>query len=273
MPIVNCPECGHDVSTAAVACPGCGKPLGISTAPARPVVARVDKQEQGIPPWAFVAFGVIAVLVLFFIFAMMGREDELETANTNIRVGVEGDRAESSGTDRVDTDLPSYDSTMPDPPTSVPGSQTSVAQPEKGVVRIDAKVVSASGDPRPVGNEKFYLLENDLERILSDAGLRPIEGNSLANSLGLAVMYPDRYGDFHSQALDAINENIEYSGMTDSAGKAELSNVDPGRYYLFAITKTADGFAIWSSPVAVNAGENNLNLAPQRLNEIRASAG
>ena len=30
--------------------------------------------------------------------------------------------------------------------------------------------------PQPVKNEKFYLLDKDLEMILSEAGLEPIEG-------------------------------------------------------------------------------------------------
>jgi hypothetical protein len=286
MPIVNCPECGHDVSDAAVACPNCGKPLGIRpVTPARPVVVN-ERDEGGIPPWAFVAMGVVAVLVLFFIFAMMGRDDD--TANSNLRVSVDADRdstrssssAPSAASDYPAT-APGYvpdssatgSSSVPSTDTTVPGSQSSVTSPpDKGVVKIDARVVTSDGQPQAVRNEKFYLLEKDLEQILREADLRPIEGNSLSNSFGLAVLYPDRYGDFHRKALSAINNNIEYSGTTDSSGKAELSNVEPGSYYLFGITKTPNGFALWSSPVSVRGGENNLNLAPQRLNEIRRTS-
>ncbi|HSI88669.1 MAG TPA: zinc ribbon domain-containing protein [Pyrinomonadaceae bacterium] len=280
MPIVNCPECGHDVSDSAVACPSCGKPLGIRpVTPARPVVVN-ERDEGGIPPWAFVAMGVVAVLVLFFIFAMMGRDDD--TANSNLRVSVEADRdsPRSSSTDSPSSSVPGYvpdssasdSSTVPSTDTTVPGSQSSVTSPpDRGVVKIDARIVTREGQPEAVRNEKFYLLEKDLEQILREADLRPIEGNSLSNSFGLAVLYPDRYGDFHRKALDAINKNIEYSGTTDSSGKAELPNVEPGNYYLFGITKTPNGFALWSSPVSVRGGENNLNLAPQRLNEIQRS--
>ncbi len=286
MPIVNCPECGHDVSDSAVACPNCGKPLGTPVMrPAKPVV--VDREESGIPPWAFVAMGVVAVLVLFFIFAMMGRDD---TANSNLRVAVDAERdRDRSSADRdsssssadypATTSDPSYvpngaaSDSVPSTDTTVPGSQSSVSSPpDKGVVKIDAKVVTRDGQPQAVRNEKFYLLEKDLEQILREADLDPIEGNSLANSFGLAVLYPDRYGDFHRKALSAINDNIKYSGTTDSSGQAELSNVDPGSYYLFGVTKTPNGFALWSSPVSIRGGENNLNLAPQRLNEIRRSA-
>src|SRR5690606_24154509 len=214
MPIVNCPECGHDVSDSAVACPNCGKPLGTRpVTPARPVVVN-ERDEGGIPPWAFVAMGVVAILVLFFIFAMMGRDDD--TANSNLRVAVEADRdtPRSSSSDSSSSDSPSSvpgyvpdgstsgSSSVPSTDTDVPGSQSSVTSPpDRGVVKIDARVVTREGQPQAVRNEKFYLLEKDLEQILREADLQPIEGNSLSNSFGLAVLYPERYGDFHRKAL------------------------------------------------------------------------
>ncbi|MCA1590183.1 MAG: zinc-ribbon domain-containing protein, partial [Acidobacteria bacterium] len=35
MALLHCPECGHEISTSAVACPSCGRPLN-----ARPTVQR-----------------------------------------------------------------------------------------------------------------------------------------------------------------------------------------------------------------------------------------
>jgi hypothetical protein len=119
-----------------------------------------------------------------------------------------------------------------------------------------------------VGNEKFYLLDKDLEMILSEAGLESIEGQSLMNSLGMSVLYPEKYNDFHRAALNAINRHIKYSVQTDASGRAQIKDVKPDSYYLFGVTKTGKGFAVWSSPVAVNAGQNALNLSPQPLTEI-----
>ena len=103
---------------------------------------------------------------------------------------------------------------------------------------------------------------------MSDADLEPIEGNSLSNSFGLAVMYPERYGDFRRDALAAIQKHIKYSVTTDAAGKASMKDVKPDSYYLFGVTKTRSGFAIWDSPVTIAGGENKLNLSPARLNEM-----
>lgn len=279
MSLINCPECGHDVSNAAVACPNCGRPLQIRTVPtARPVVVDRSEREGGIPPWAFVAMGIAAVLVLFFVIAMINRDAD-DSANSNLRVRMDEDRRSAA---TRDTSSPAYPSTTDVTPTSgsnvpvptsessVPGSQTEISSaPDKGVVKIDAKIVSNTGRQQAVKNEKFYLLEKELEMILNDAGLTPIEGNTLADSLGLSIAFPSRYGDFRRKALDAINKHIEYSGTTDSAGQAELRGVDPGSYYLFGMTKTGEGFAIWNSPVSIIAGENVLNLAPQRISEIQ----
>ena len=82
-------------------------------------------------------------------------------------------------------------------------------------------------------------------------------------------MYPNRYGEFHTKAMAAIKDHIKYAGTTDGSDKAQLGGVQPDSYYLFGVTKSREGFAVWSSPVSVIAGENLLNLSPQQLTEIR----
>jgi hypothetical protein len=278
MSLSNCPECGHDISTSAVACPNCGKPLEINTVlPPRPVIVNELPREEGIPPWAFVAMGVAAIGILLLAFVMFNRNND--DANSNLRVNVERNASRPASRDTTTTSVPSTSggtvttgsdpTSVPESRTSVPGSQTDVsAPPTKGNVSIAAKTVSQNGTPVAVRNEKFYLLDKSLEEILDDAGLEPIEGNSLTNSLGLAVMFPDRYGDFRQKAMAAINSKIEYSGTTDGTGTAKLSGVEPGSYYLFGVTKTGKGFAMWSSPVSVNVGDNVMDLAPARVTEI-----
>jgi hypothetical protein len=278
MSLIYCPECGHEVSAAAVACPNCGRPLSARpVVEAPPVVAHVRRNE-GVPGWIFIPLGMIGLILVVVFFVVMSRNSE--DANSNLSVNVNARRPAGSTTDRTattTTDIPpSSSTTVTVPPTTdtqtvtVPGSQTSVAPaaPSKGSVVIDAKVAGRTGTAQPVKNEKFYLLDKDLESILSEAGLQPIEGQSLRNSLGLSVLYPDRFSEFNRDALRAIKGHIKYAGTTDASGKAELGGVEPDSYYLFGITKSGRGFAIWSSPVAINAGQNALNLTPERLNEM-----
>ena len=275
MSLIYCPECGHEISAAAVACPNCGRPLSARpVVAATPVVASVRRSE-GVPTWIFIPLGIIGVLLVVVFFVMMSRNSE--DANSNLSVNVSTKRPAGVNTDRTTTgDIPPSTITVP-PATdtqtvNVPGSQTTV-QETKGSVVIDAKVAGRTGAPQPVKNEKFYLLDKDLETILSEAGLEPIEGQSLLNSLGLSVLYPDRFDAFNRDALRAIRTHIKYAGTTDASGKAELGGIEPNSYYLFGVTRSGRGFAIWSSPVAINAGQNALNLTPQRLTELEMAPG
>lgn len=280
MALVNCPECGHNVADSAIACPNCGRPLQTRPVMDKKVIVTDTPRREGMPKWAFIPLGLLGAVLLVIFFVMMSRNDD-DAANSRVKVDVEAQRGTSgnsrdlSRTESQSVNIPSSADgstvTVPDSSQSltVPGSQTSVNDsPSKGVVVIDAKIAARTGSPQPVKNEKFYLLDKDLEMILSEADLEPIEGNTLLNSFGLSVLYPERYGDFNRAALRAIKDHIKYAGTTDSAGKAQLGGVDPNSYYLFGVTKTARGFAVWSSPVSIIAGENVLNLSPARLQEI-----
>ena len=265
MALIYCPECGHEISTAAVACPNCGRPLSASRPvhEATPVVAHVERKDR-VPNWIFIPLGVIGAVLLLVFFVFMSRNSPDD--NSNLAVNVSTRRQPVS--DAKTSDVPT--TTVPAPAINVPGSQAEInsVTPTKGSVVINAKIASRNGAPQPVKNEKFYLLDEDLETILSKARLEPIAGQTLANSFGLSVVYPDRYSAFHRDALRAIRNHIKYSGTTDATGKAELGGVEPDSYYLFAVTRSGRGFALWSSPVSINAGQNALNLTPQQLTEM-----
>jgi hypothetical protein len=117
------------------------------------------------------------------------------------------------------------------------------------------------------------LLDKDLETILGEAHVEPVEGNTVAASYGLAVVFPDRFVDFQQAAMRAIARHAKYSGTTDGSGKAALKDVKPDEYYLFAIIRSGRGFAMWDAPVSVINGDNLLNLSPQTVIEIDAPAG
>lgn len=271
MSLIYCPECGHEVSAIAPTCPNCGHPFRPTPPVPRVVVTDLPPEREGFPPWVFIPLGILGVGVIFLLFfAFRGNQDE---ANERVNINVAARRQPNTVRDTGTTDS----QTVTVPPSStdsqtvnVPGSQTTVtAPPDKGVAIVDAKIATRSGTAQPVKNEKFYLLDEDLESILSDAGLDPVEGqSSLLTSFGLSVMNPGRYGDFNRGAMDAIRRHIKYSTTTDGSGKGQVQNIEPDSYYLFGVTKTREGFAIWSSPVSIAAGQNNLNLSPQRITEV-----
>ena len=280
MALIYCPECGHEVSNSAVACPNCGRPL--RTPPVierKAVVTEVDR--GGFPTWAFIPLGILGALLLVLLFVFLGRDDN---ANANLRVNVNSNPpvTETRRTTRSESETavseppvssypPSTTRDMEVPGTQVDTSNIPPPQPTTGSVVINAKIATKKGEPAPVKKERFYLLDEDAASILNDAGIEPLDGQTLIGTFGLSVVYPDRYGDFNRKALAALKDHIKYAGTTDSDGKAELGGIAPGSYYLFGVTKAGTSFALWNSPVVIMAGQNNLNLSPQPLTETRFS--
>ncbi len=283
MSLIYCPECGHEISAAAVACPNCGRPIQARPVVERKVVATPVRDDSGIPKWAIVPIVAVGGLILLFIFVMMSRNGNSDNENLRVNVATSRPANGSLRTESQTIDVPSTTGgqtvnvppAMPEGQTvTVPGSQTGItAAPSKGSVVIDARIAPKTGSPRPVRNARFYLLDKDLETILSEANIEPIDGQTLADSLGLATVFPDRYGDFNRKAQRAIKEHIKYAGQTDAQGKAQLGNIEPNSYYLFGVTSAGSGFALWNAPVSIIAGQNVLNLAPQQVNEIQAASG
>ena len=273
MSLLNCPECGHEVSATAISCPNCGRQIN---APAPPVVERrvivaQTPATSSFPPWAIVPIVLIGLILLFvgyMVFKSSG-----DQANTNVNLSV-AEKRTSAPSRETRTSVPSTDqpsTSGPSQTTTVPGTASSVPNappPDKGLVTINAKIAPLRGEPLAARGTKFYLLDKDLESILSEARIEPIEGNSLTASLGLASVFPERYGEFQRAAMKAIAGHVKYSATTSSAGVAGIKEVNPNGYYLFAITRIGRGFALWNSPVSVAVGDNVMNLSPQSVTEI-----
>jgi hypothetical protein len=296
MSLVYCPECGHEISRNAIACPNCGLPLSARPPVVEEVVRPVEPsstvitstRRTGLPPWAipvFAVVGLLLVVILFLIFR--GSSDD---ANVNVALSANRRALEANREARTTTVPQSETSTQTVPgsqvsvPVSsapvasepstqtVPGTTTAAPQPvpDRGTVSIRAKVVTSRGSQQPARGAKFYLLDKDVESILSEARVEPIEGNSMTASLGLAAVHPEQYGEFQRAAMRAIAAHAKYSGTTSSDGSARLANIAPKDYYLFAITRVGNGFAIWDSPVSVNPGDNLLDLSPATVTDVES---
>lgn len=278
MPLIHCPECATEISAAAISCPNCGRPTQVPIVERKVVVT--PPRKDGFPTWAFIPIGISALVLLIVVFAVFRSSDD--QGNLNVNVNAVGRRPASepirdtrtTTVPSTSTETVSIPQSQPAPPsqtTTVPSTTTAAPvapPPDKGVVVINAKVSPRSGPAQPVRGAKFYLLDKDLEAVLSEARVEPIEGNSLSASLGLAAVYPDRYGDFQRAAMRAISGHVKYSGTTNASGAANLNGVTPREYYLFAITRVGRGFALWDSSVSVIAGDNVVNLSPQSVTEI-----
>lgn len=276
MSLILCPECGLEVSLEAVACPHCGRPIAPREPVKRVVVMPPVRENNGVPPWAIALIALLSVGILVAVILLArGSSDE---ANMNVNVNTAQRRSNtdtSPSRDSRTSTVPSTDtqpvSVPPSQTTTVPGTTTSqpvVSEPTKGTAVVNAKVSLPNGSTQAARNTKFYLLEKDLETILREAQVEPIEGNSLAASLGLAAVYPEKYGEFQRRAMRAVVAKAKFSGTTGANGSAGLSGISPDSYTLFAITRIGRGFALWNSPITISAGENVLNLSPQNVTEI-----
>ena len=243
------------------------------------IVAQPVEREDGFPTWALIPIGLLGVVLIFVAYLAFRGGDN--TANTNLSVNVAGRRptteteSRSTSTTTVpSTSVPATEKAVVRPPsqtTTVPESPTAppvAPLPDKGKVVLNAKATSSNGATGAVRGAKFYLLEEDVESVLTAARIEPIEGNTLAGSLGLAAVFPDRYADFQRAAMRAIAAKAKYSGTTNGSGAVNLSGVEPKGYYLFGIARIGRGFALWNSPVSVIAGDNVMNLSPQSVTEV-----
>lgn len=286
MSLINCPECGNQVSNTAVACPNCGHPLAPPSVESRTVIREVVPpviEKESFPKWILAPIIILGAVLIFLLFALFRSEDDNQR---NINVGVTTNRQTDTNGRSTSTDTDTTRVTVPPasessniviPQTVPPSTQTDVTisenpdspAPDKATVSLEAKVTNRTGSILPVKAEKFYLLDEDLESILRDADIEDTTGQGLVNAFGLSVLYPERYSEINKNALNEIKKHIVYDTLTDSTGKAQLKNVKPDTYYLFGITKSKNGFAVWSSPVTINPGQNALNLTPARLTEVQ----
>ena len=284
--MILCPECSHEVSNTAVACPNCGHPMSPPVVQTETFIRDVPPpviERETFPRWIFIPLGVLGFLLVLVIFLLMrdGQEDQ-QNINVKLRTGQTGvsetNRTISQTTAPNEVTVPattqtetvtvprSNDTTATvNPPqtssvTNVPADTAQV--PSQGKVNVELKVKDRrTNKPRAVSAEKVYLLDKSLDAILREADLQNTTGQSLTQAFGLSVVYPDRYGDLNSKALSAINKHIKYDTITDGGGKAEISGVEPKNYYLFAITQTDGGFALWNSSITIKPGDNVLNLS------------
>ena len=80
MALVDCPECGRQISTLAVACPHCGFPLSREAVEAEGPVPVRGPSRWTDPGFWVIVIGLIVVIVLSIVLLQQaGRDDGGET--------------------------------------------------------------------------------------------------------------------------------------------------------------------------------------------------
>ena len=150
-----------------------------------------------------------------------------------------------------------------------PVSSVSVA-PQSGALSLEAALVFRSGDVKPVARTVFYLLDDDLAKILRSAGLKTSQrygtmedtDQNLLFSFGSASKYPSLEGQaqFYATATEALKPHIKQSITTDFSGKATFQNVPIGNYFLMGFGVTPRGFVLWNLAVEIKPGNASITL-------------
>lgn len=129
-------------------------------------------------------------------------------------------------------------------------------------VALEAALVFRSGDVRPMARTTFYVLDEELDVLLTRAGVKSEmqypsgdANRDRLSSIGFA--FTPRYSSFENhialraKVAEALRGHVVKEVATDFSGKAEITGLDAGKiYYLFGVGATPKGFALWSLPIA-----------------------
>jgi hypothetical protein len=86
MPVITCPDCGHDVSTLATACPHCGRPSPSGFAPiGAPAAGAAAMEEEtlwrGSPSWRVLIAKIVIMVLTVIVVPFVARFISSHTAD------------------------------------------------------------------------------------------------------------------------------------------------------------------------------------------------
>jgi hypothetical protein len=134
-----------------------------------------------------------------------------------------------------------------------------------GTLNLEAAIIYQFGGAQPVAKEKFYLLDQDLEQIVKEAGetedFKPGTGDYKRPYNMEDVKFPSLLNKQFRELQPIIAKHIKYTLETDFQGKAQLSNISIGTYYLYGVAETRKGSSVWNLKVEINRGDNKISLS------------
>jgi hypothetical protein len=131
-----------------------------------------------------------------------------------------------------------------------------------GVLSIQVGIVYKMGGSQAVARVPFFLLDKDLNAILSEAGLQPDRGMNLLNTFAFATRFQgqSKYAQFYQTAMRAIQPHVVAQTVTGFDGVGQFPAVAAGIYYVMGYTQTRGGFALWNVSVGVATGQSSFVL-------------
>ena len=123
-------------------------------------------------------------------------------------------------------------------------------KPEQHNISIKVAIIYNLGGAQAVAREDFYLLDKDALQIWKGRGLMAVDEDFPSLSFGLDRL--DTTEKRPSKFATAIKPHIVKTATTDFEGNATFENVPKGSYFIYGVTETRGGYAVWSYPVTTN---------------------
>lgn len=121
-------------------------------------------------------------------------------------------------------------------------------------IPIKVAIIYNLGGAQAVAREDFHLLSKDAVQIWKETGLLKND-RDFATDFGIDRLGLDKKP---MKFAEAVKPYILKTATTDFEGNATFENVPEGEYYIYGVTETRGGFAVWS--YKVSAAENKTTL-------------
>lgn len=120
-----------------------------------------------------------------------------------------------------------------------------------------------------VRDNYLLLLDKSLIDVLVESGVAPVDRTGRGITLDLLVSYikgnkiPDskKYKPFMDSVIPAIKKHVVQTISTDAIGKATISNLKFGNYYIFGGWSDYSGTYVWDIPVHIEGEETLISLS------------
>ena len=134
-------------------------------------------------------------------------------------------------------------------------------------LRFEAVVTALNGKSKEAFYTEFFVLNNDLESILRNAGINLQNYSSIdsyaelwARSRKNSFMFPGIQKQIRSVLLELVEKGEGKRVRTDVDGAAKLLNLTEGSYFIIGTASLGKVGVTWSVPVALNSGINKISL-------------
>ena len=161
---------------------------------------------------------------------------------------------------------------------SLAGCKQAAQKPTEHNIPIKVAIIYNFGGAQPVAREYFYLLNKDANQLWKEAGLlnaeklrvpsmtkQPSDESVFRFYFSLDMLRVSEGNP--SQFEDALKPFIVKTVNTDFEGNATFENVPEGVYYIYGVTETRSGYAVWNYKVST---EENKTVLLDNKNAVYA---